>query len=128
LSSRNTSLSGEGRKSSTILTRAISPLLYLTVGFFIDRLSFPPIAGPENPDLLVSPRKAYRDNGTLDSTETEEPLLAAAMIDIFCDHRDGSGKARWASSKPMPCLVRLILSFAVSHSKSDIGQNHLRYG
>jgi hypothetical protein len=31
-SSRSTNLSGEGRKSSTILTRPTSPLLYLTVG------------------------------------------------------------------------------------------------
>jgi hypothetical protein len=31
------SLSGDGKKSSTILTRPISPLLYLTVGFFMDR-------------------------------------------------------------------------------------------
>jgi hypothetical protein len=35
ISSRSTSLSGDGRKSSTILT----PLLYLTVGFFINRRS-----------------------------------------------------------------------------------------
>src|SRR6202035_1442103 len=34
LSSRSTSRSGDGKKSSTILTRPISPLLYLTVGFF----------------------------------------------------------------------------------------------
>jgi hypothetical protein len=33
-SSRGTSRSGDGRKSSTTLTRPISPLLYLTVGFF----------------------------------------------------------------------------------------------
>src|SRR5258708_39684220 len=33
--SRSTSLSGNGKKSSTILTRPISPLVYLTVGFFI---------------------------------------------------------------------------------------------
>jgi hypothetical protein len=39
-SSRSTSLSGDGRKSSTILTRPISPLLYSTVGFFIYRHSF----------------------------------------------------------------------------------------
>jgi hypothetical protein len=39
ISSRSTSLSGDGRKSSTILTRPISPLLYLTVGFFINRRS-----------------------------------------------------------------------------------------
>src|SRR5258708_20501099 len=51
LSSRSTSLSGDSRKSSTTLTQPISPLLYLTVGFFIDCLSFPPVAGPDNPDL-----------------------------------------------------------------------------
>src|SRR5258708_8390425 len=66
LSSRSTSLSGDGRKSSTILTRPISPLLYLTVGFFIDNLSFPPVTRTENPDPLVSPCEAHRHHGTPD--------------------------------------------------------------
>jgi hypothetical protein len=37
LFSRSTNLSGDGRKSSTILTRPISPLLYLAFGLFTDR-------------------------------------------------------------------------------------------
>src|SRR6266853_2776180 len=80
LSSRSTNLSGDGKKSSTILTRPISPLLYLTVGFFIDRFSFPPVAVSENPDLFVSPCEAHRDNGALDPSETVVALLAAAMM------------------------------------------------
>src|SRR6266404_8434462 len=86
LSSRSTSLSGDGKKSSTILTRPISPLPYLTVGFFIDCLSFPPVAGPENPDLFVSPREAHRHNSALNPAETEVALLAPAMIEVFSDH------------------------------------------
>src|SRR6202035_5360734 len=85
LSSRSTSLSGDGKKSSTILTRPISPLLYLTVGFFINRLSFSPVARPENPDLLVAPCEAHRHDGAIDPSETEITLLAAAMIEVFSD-------------------------------------------
>src|SRR5258708_19617668 len=73
LCSRSTSLSGDGRKSSTILTRPISPLLYLTVGFFIDCLSFPPLPSPENPDLSVSPLEAHRHNAALAPTHTYVP-------------------------------------------------------
>jgi hypothetical protein len=61
-------------------------LPYLTVGFFIDCFSFPPVAGPENPDLFVSPREAHRHNGALDPAETEVALFATAMIEIFSDH------------------------------------------
>src|SRR6202035_1470595 len=86
LSSRSTSLSRDGKKSSTILTRPISPLLYLTVGFFIDRPSFPPVAGPENPDLPVAPCESHRHDGALDPAETEIALLVAAMIEVFGDH------------------------------------------
>src|SRR6266849_2948032 len=85
-SSRSTSLSGDGKKSSTILTRPISPLLYLTVGFFIDRLSFPPVTGTENPDPLVPPCEAHRHNSALDPAETEVALFAPAMIEVFSDH------------------------------------------
>src|SRR6267143_109431 len=126
-SSRRTSLSGDGKKSSAILTRPISPLLYLTVGFFINRLSFPPIAGSENPYLLVSPCEAHRHNGAPDPSETVVPLLAATMTRSSAITRSGSKNACWASSNPMPCLARLSLSFAVSHSKSDIGWNHDLY-
>src|SRR6202011_892387 len=61
-------------------------LLYLALGFFIDSLSFPPVAGPENPDLLVSPRKAHSHNDALDPAETEVARLLAAMIEVFSDH------------------------------------------
>src|SRR5882672_8628043 len=74
-SSRSTSRSGEGRKSSTILTRPTSPLLYLTVGFFIDCLPFAPVARPENPDPVASPCEAHRHDGILHPAETEVPLL-----------------------------------------------------
>src|ERR1700689_456469 len=86
LFSRSTNLSGDGRKSSTILTRPISPLLYSTVGFFIDRFSFPPVTCSENPDPLVSPREAHRHDGTLDPAKTEIATLAPAMIEVLRDH------------------------------------------
>src|SRR6202035_5223748 len=80
LSSRSTSLSGDGRKSSTILTLPISPLLYLSVGFFIDRLSFPPVARPENPDLFVSPCETHCHDGALDLAETVVARFVAAVV------------------------------------------------
>src|SRR6266853_7004267 len=85
-SSRSTNRSGGGKKSSTILTRPISPLLYLTVGFFIDRFSFPPIARSENPDPLIAPREAHRHDAAFDPAETEIAPFATAMIEVFGDH------------------------------------------
>src|ERR1043166_5082060 len=85
-SSRNTSRSGDGKKSSTIRTRPISPLLYLTVGFFIDRPSFPPVAGTENPDLAVPPGKAHRHDPIVDPAEAVVSLLAITVIEVFRDH------------------------------------------
>src|SRR5271163_2395788 len=103
LFSRSTNLSGDGRKSSTILTRPISPLLYSTVGFFINRLSFPPIPSPKNPDPLVSPRKAHRHDGALDLTKTEVAPLIAAMIDVLGDHTQRIEKCMLGNLEPMPC-------------------------
>src|ERR1700722_7044207 len=80
-SSRNASLSGDGRKSSTILTRPISPLLYLRVGFFIDRLSFPPVARPKNPDLFISPCETHRHDGSFDPAETIVARLVPAVVE-----------------------------------------------
>src|SRR5882762_3500627 len=100
LSSRSTNRSGDGRKSSTILTRPISPLLYLTVGFFIDRRSFPPIASPENPDLLVSPREAHCHDGALDPTETEIALFATTMTEVFGDHAQRNQKRMLRKLEP----------------------------
>jgi hypothetical protein len=82
-SSRSTSRSGDGKKSSTILTRPISPLLYLTVGFFIHCLSLPPVPGSENPDSSVSPCEAYRHDGAFDLAKTEVTSFVAAMVNIF---------------------------------------------
>src|SRR4051794_27477067 len=85
-SSRSTSRSGDGRKSSTILTRPISPLLYLAVGFFIDHLSLPPVTGSEYPDFPASPCEAHRHNGALDTAETEVARFGAAVAKIFGNH------------------------------------------
>src|SRR5258708_3135102 len=120
LSSRSTNRPGGGRKSSTILTRPISPLLYLTAGFFIDRLSFPPVTGPENPDLLVSPRKAHRYDGALDPANTEVALLLAAMIEVFGDHAQRVQKRMLSELKPDAMLgpIGLVLGsvpFEIGH-------------
>src|SRR5882724_419449 len=100
LSSRNTSLSGDGRKSSMILTRPISPLLYLTVGFFIDRLSFPPVSRTKNSDPLVSPCKSHRHDSALNPTEAEVALFAAAVIEVFSNHAQRIEKRQLGEFEP----------------------------
>src|SRR4051794_14966520 len=91
-SSRSTSRSGDGKKSSTILTRPISPLLYLTVGFFIDRLSFSPVTRAENPYLSVPQGKPHRHDRTLNLPEAKITLFRAAVIEVFGDDAPGIQK------------------------------------
>jgi hypothetical protein len=86
-------------------------LLYFTVGFFIDRLSFPPIAGSENPDLLVSPCEPNRHDGALDPAETEVACLATAMIEVSSDHAQRVQKRVLGKLEPDAMLDPIDLVF-----------------
>jgi hypothetical protein len=92
----------------------------LTVGFFIDCLSLSPVTGPENPDLLVSPRKAHCHDGALDPAKTEVALLRAAMIEVFGDCAQRVQKRMLGEFKPDAMLgpIGLVLGsvpFEIGH-------------
>jgi hypothetical protein len=86
-------------------------LLYLAVGFFINRLSLAPIACPENPDLPVPPREAHRYDGIPDPTETEVALLATAMTEVFSNYAQRIEKRMLGKLEPDTMLgpVDLVL-------------------
>src|SRR5207237_638294 len=74
-SSRKTRSSGRGRKSGTTLRSPRGSFVYLIFSL-IDSLSFPPVAGPENPNDRVAVCEPDRQDPVVDPTEAVIPLLA----------------------------------------------------
>lgn len=53
--------------------------------FFINRLSLPPVACPDNPNLAGSVRESHCQYFAAGSAETEETPFCPAMLEIFGD-------------------------------------------
>src|SRR5262245_20216490 len=85
LSSRATSASGEGKKSSITLTRPISPAVYLMVLLLIDSLSLLPVARAEDPDAPRAVREAHCHHAAVYQTEAEITLLRSAVAQVLGD-------------------------------------------
>src|SRR5947208_1413374 len=84
-SSRNTSWSGEGRKSRTTFSSPSGSSVYLILAF-IDLLAPPPVTGADDSNGIRAVREANRHDTFTDRTETVVPSLTPAMREIFGDH------------------------------------------
>src|SRR5690606_1444860 len=65
---------GGGKKSFTISTSPMGPLVYF-IFFFINPLSFSPIPCAEYPNLILSVGEPYRQNFSIDLPEAVVPYL-----------------------------------------------------
>src|SRR5581483_446130 len=98
--SRSTSLSGGGRKSSTILIRPMLPFVYLAVGFLIGCPSLSPIARTKNPDLPAPPRKAHGHDRAVYPAETKITPLILSVTEVLCDHTKRIEKGMLGAIEP----------------------------
>src|SRR5207302_5671107 len=94
-SSRNTSWSGEGRKSRTTLSSPSGSSVYLILAL-IDLLAPPPVTGADDSNGIRAVREANRH-------------------DAFTDR--ASAKANCACTNETPCFDWFRRSFSGSHSK-----------
>jgi hypothetical protein len=85
LSSRSTSRSGGGRKSLTTSRRPRGSSPYFRLRF-INPLASAPIAGIENSNYVTAVRETHGQHATANLSETIEPWLAFAVIEIPSDH------------------------------------------
>ena len=109
-SSRKTRSSGFGRKSGTTLGSPSGSSVYLILSF-IDSLSFPPIAGSEDSDYIVTVSKPNSENPTVYPAETEVPQFLGTMGMVFSDDTPsvGKGDLRHRKGNSVLFLVLLVL-------------------
>jgi hypothetical protein len=103
VSSLNTSLSGEGKKSGMTFSSPIGSSVYL-IFVLINTFSFPPVAGTEYADGTPTIGKADRKDTTANFSEAVKPSFCLTMREIFRDDTLWISKGVLRLGEPHPML------------------------
>src|SRR5579859_3441813 len=107
-SSRKTRSSGRGRKSGTTFGSPSGSSVYLIFPL-IDSPSFPPIAGSEDPDYIVTVGKPDGENPAVNPTKTVVAQLPGTMGVVLRDDTPAVDESNLRHRKGHPVLFPVLL-------------------